>query len=179
MVAAIETDYYNILQEAVNDRLEREIGLAFMMLVVAIVSAVFFYKNKKRTTNYKKQKSGKTTKNAKNMPKESSPWSKFFAISILGLVVTIPSVVSFTVAAHNDLKNSQFIFVQAEYQRKNDPSSKTFSYDHHATLTTAEGRISVDLPPSWTPEEFPEGKFKVLACYAKDTKLLLEIEIID
>ena len=177
MIFAIKSDYYTILKEAVNDRLEQEIGLALILLIIAISSTISFYRDKKRNENHKQNKARKGKKNAKNIHRNSR-WSRFFAVSIIGVVIHAVQLGSFAIHARNDLEYEQFIVVEAEYIRNNEPSSRAVRFTRHATLIIEGDKVLVDLPPDWSSKTFPEGRFKVIACYAKDTKLLLDLEII-
>ena len=95
-------------------------------------------------------------------------------ITLHGIValILISYLIWIIVPAYQDIHNSQYCQITAQYIHKEPKQTKVSISEGHIWVETQDGGFYLELPADWTEEEFPYGTYHGIISYGKASRIL-------
>ena len=97
----------------------------------------------------------------------------------IALVVVLGVAIWFSYPMYRDINHQQIEEVKTQYLRTEKLSEGNLFSNGTAIIVIDGEQISVELPYGWRSEDFPIGEYSCVAWYAKESKVLLAIDILE
>ena len=165
-------------QKLLIDTLWNRCAVVFILLLIGFITLTFYI------VHYIKTRSNTGIGFWTFIPAFKNRKVKFtlkqqIAELILGILFVIIFTIWMIYPIYKDITNQQFEEVYTQYSRTELSSRGNLFSNGSAFIEINGEKIALELPYGWSNEDFPLGEYFCVVRYGKESKILLEIEILD
>lgn len=166
-----DIDFYKILMDSIQEQMIRQTLLLILFLFLAVIFCFQYYKIKKALKSAEKDQ-------LLRLKKEQVLARNIIVLAVIGFSLATVCGVPRIINSYKDLREQQFVVIQTEYSR-NAHTKRTLFSDGYAVIQINGKNEAFQLPYGWNSNEFPNGNYYAIVCYAKHSKTLLAVKVIE